>query len=306
MSIKKVSIIGMGALGVLFGGILTKKLGKENVDFVVNKDRKARFFKYGLTSNGEACDFYLVDEDEKGRPADLLIFAVKGVDLESAIDSARNKVSDNTIILSLLNGVTSEEIIGEAFGFDKLVYCIAQGMDAVKIGNQLTYTNIGQLCIGIMDEDPKMRERLEKVANLFDRTAIPYKVEADIRHRLWSKFMLNVGVNQIVMIYEGNYGTVQRQGEARQLMIEAMEEARILANLEGINVSKNDLDQYVNLIDTLDPEGMPSMRQDGLLGRKTELDLFAGTVLKLAKKYKVKVPVNQMIFDRVKEMEQAL
>lgn len=306
MSIKKVSIIGMGALGVLFGGILTKKLGKENVDFVVNKDRKARFFKYGLTSNGEACDFYLVDEDEKGRPADLLIFAVKGVDLESAIDSARNKVSDNTIILSLLNGVTSEEIIGEAFGFDKLVYCIAQGMDAVKIGNQLTYTNIGQLCIGIMDEDPKMREKLEKVANLFDRTAIPYKVEADIRHRLWSKFMLNVGVNQIVMIYEGNYGTVQRQGEARQLMIEAMEEARVLANLEGINVSKNDLDQYVNLIDTLDPEGMPSMRQDGLLGRKTELDLFAGTVLKLAKKHKVKVPVNQMIFDRVKEMEQAL
>lgn len=179
-------------------------------------------------------------------------------------------------------------------------------MDAVKIGNQLTYTNIGQLCIGIMDEDPKMREKLEKVANLFDRTAIPYKVEADIRHRLWSKFMLNVGVNQIVMIYEGNYGTVQRQGEARQLMIEAMEEARVLANLEGINVSKNDLDQYVNLIDTLDPEGMPSMRQDGLLGRKTELDLFAGTVLKLAKKYKVKVPVNQMIFDRVKEMEQAL
>lgn len=306
MSIKKVSIIGMGALGVLFGGILTKKLGKQNVDFVVNKDRKARFFKYGLTSNGEACDFYLVDEDEKGRPADLLIFAVKGVDLESAIDSARNKVSDNTIILSLLNGVTSEEIIGEAFGFDKLVYCIAQGMDAVKIGNQLTYTNIGQLCIGIMDEDPKMREKLEKVANLFDRTAIPYKVEADIRHRLWSKFMLNVGVNQIVMIYEGNYGTVQRQGEARQLMIEAMEEARILANLEGINVSKNDLDQYVNLIDTLDPEGMPSMRQDGLLGRKTELDLLAGTVLKLAKKHKVKVPVNQMIFDRVKEMEQAL
>lgn len=306
MSIKKVSIIGMGALGVLFGGILTKKLGKQNVDFVVNKDRKARFFKYGLTSNGEACDFYLVDEDEKGRPADLLIFAVKGVDLESAIDSARNKVSDNTIILSLLNGVTSEEIIGEAFGFDKLVYCIAQGMDAVKIGNQLTYTNIGQLCIGIMDEDPKMREKLEKVANLFDRTAIPYKVEADIRHRLWSKFMLNVGVNQVVMIYEGNYGTVQRQGEARQLMIEAMEEARVLANLEGINVSKNDLDQYVNLIDTLDPEGMPSMRQDGLLGRKTELDLFAGTVLKLAKKYKVKVPVNQMIFDRVKEMEQAL
>ena len=306
MSIKKVSIIGMGALGVLFGGILTKKLGKQNVDFVVNKDRKARFFKYGLTSNGEACDFYLVDEDEKGRPADLLIFAVKGVDLESAIDSARNKVSDNTIILSLLNGVTSEEIIGEAFGFDKLVYCIAQGMDAVKIGNQLTYTNIGQLCIGIMDEDPKMREKLEKVANLFDRTAIPYKVEADIRHRLWSKFMLNVGVNQIVMIYEGNYGTVQRQGEARQLMIEAMEEARILANLEGINVSKNDLDQYVNLIDTLDPEGMPSMRQDGLLGRKTELDLFAGTVLKLAKKHKVKVQVNQMIFDRVKEMEQAL
>lgn len=305
MTIKNVSIVGMGALGILFGGLLTKQLGKENVDFVVNKERKARFDKYDLTSNGVICDFNLVDEEEKGRPADLLIFAVKGVDLDSAIHSARNKVSDNTIILSLLNGVTSEEIIGQAYGIDKLVYSIAQGMDAVKIGNEFTYTNIGQLCIGIMDEGQEMKEKLSKVADLFDRTGIPYTVESNIRHRLWSKFMLNVGVNQVVMIYEGNYGTVQQEGEARQMMIKAMEEALVLANHEGINVKNEDLEEYVSLIDTLDPKGMPSMRQDGLLGRKTELDLFSGTILMLAHKHNIKTPVNQSIYDKVKEMEQA-
>lgn len=303
MEIKNVSVVGMGALGILFGGFLTEKLGKDKVEFIVNKDRMKKFNEQGLTSNGKACDFNLVDEEEEGSPSDLLIFAVKGVDLDDAIVSAKNKIGQDTIILSLLNGVTSEEIIGEVYGMDKLVYTIAQGMDAVKIGNEFTYTNIGELCIGIMDNSEDMQRKLEAVENLFKRTGLPYTLESDIKHRLWSKFMLNVGVNQVVMIYEGTYDTIHRPGEARDMMIAAMEEARILANKEGIKVTEKDLQAYVDLVDTLDPKGMPSMRQDGIAGRKTEVELFSGTILKLGAKHKVPTPINQKIYDRIIEME---
>lgn len=303
MEIKRVSIVGMGALGILFGGFLTKKMGKENIEFIVDKNRIKKFKEMGLTSNGEPCDFNLVDEEEQGKPADLLIFAVKAVDLDSAIESAKNKVSDNTIIMSLLNGITSEEIIGKAYGMDKLVYAVAQGMDATKIGNEFTYSNMGQLCIGIMDDNDKMKEKLNGVVDLFDKIDLPYTLESDIKHRLWSKFMLNVGVNQVVMIYEGTYDTIQQPGQARELMKAAMKEVIPLANAEDVKVTEKDLEYYVSLVDTLDPKGMPSMRQDGLAGKETEVELFAGTVLKFGKKHNIPTPINQKIYNRVKEME---
>ncbi|MCK9444485.1 MAG: ketopantoate reductase family protein [Tissierellaceae bacterium] len=299
MKIEKVSIIGMGALGTLFGGFLTNKLGKKNVEFIVNKERKERFKSMGLTSNGEVCDFNLVDEEEMGRPADLLIFAVKGVDLDSAINSAKNKVSENTIIISLLNGISSEESIGKVYGMDKIVYTVAQGMDAVKIGNKFTYTNMGEICIGVTDESEDMKKKLDSVIELFDRTGLPYTIEKDINHRLWSKFMLNVGVNQVVMIYEGTYKTIQEPGEARDMMIGAMREALVLANKEGVNVGEKDLEDYVDLMDSLDPEGMPSMRQDGIAGRETEVEMFAGTVLRLGKKHDILTPINQEIYNKI-------
>ena len=240
MRIEKVSIVGMGALGILFGGFLTKKIGKENVEFIANRDRIRKFQELGLTSNGKPCDFNLVDEEEKGKPADLLIFAVKAGDLESSIKTAKNKISDKTIIISLLNGITSEEIIGEAYGKEKIIHTIAEGMDPVKIGNKFTYTNLGYLCIGIMDKTVELEEKLEALVDLFERSGLPYKLESDIKHRLWSKFMLNVGVNQVVMIYQGTYDTVQKPGEAREMMKSAMREALVLANAENVNVTEKD------------------------------------------------------------------
>ena len=303
MDIKRISIIGMGALGVLYGEFFTRKLGKQYVEFVADDKRIERYRREGVLCNGIPCDFNIVSEDEKGKPADLLIFAVKATALDSAIKTARNKVSEDTIILSVLNGISSEEIIGQTYGMDKMLYCVAQGMDAVKIGNELTYTQFGQLCIGIMDQDEDKKEKLQAVVDLFDKTGLPYTLESDIKHRLWSKFMVNVGVNQVVMIYEGTYATVQQPGEARELMKAAMREVMMLAEKENVKITEKDMDEYLNLIDNMNPNGMPSMRQDGLAHRKSEVELFSGTVLALAKKHGISAPVNQKIYETVRLME---
>ena len=146
---------------------------------------------------------------------------------------------------------------------------------------------------------------MKKVTDLFDETGLPYTREADILRRLWCKWMLNVGVNQAVMVAEGTYGTVQKPGKERHMMMDAMAEVVALAEKENIQVTGEDLQSYVDLVDTLNPEGMPSMRQDGLAHRRSEVESFAGTVIRKAEKHGLDVPVNRELYQRITEMEKA-
>lgn len=301
MNIKNIAIVGMGALGVMYGDFFTRKLGKDNVTFIADKNRIDKFKADGAICNGIPCDFTITDESETGEPADLLIFAVKATGLSDAIHTVRNKIASNTIIISVLNGISSEELIGLTYGSEKVIHSVVQGMDATKIGNAVTYTQFGHFFIGIDKQSKK--QKLMDVAALFDRVEMPYSIENDIIRRMWSKFMLNVGVNQAVMIHAGTYGTVQTPGDARELMQHAMKEVMVLAEKEHIEVTTEDFDGYVKLIDTMNPKGMPSMRQDGLVKRKSEVELFAGTVISLAKKHNIDVPVNKMIYETIVKIE---
>lgn len=303
MSIKRIGISGMGALGILYGHYMTEKLGRESVYFIMDEGRIQRFKQQPPTCNGEETDFQVLGSPGEAAPADLVIFAVKATDLEKSMESAAPHIGKETIILSLLNGISSEEILGERFGKERVLYCVAQGMDAVKIGQQLTYTKMGHLLVGVPEDEPEKGPLLERVCRLFDEIQLPYERDPDIRRRIWSKFMLNVGVNQTVMVQEGTYGTIQQAGPAREQMKEAMREVILLCRYEGIPVTEEDLDYYVALVDTLSPEGMPSMRQDGLAKRPSEVEFFAGTVLKLAEKYHLDLPVNRELYKRIKAME---
>lgn len=303
MGIEKITIVGMGALGVMYGQFLTDKLGKDRVSFIADKKRIDRFKKEGILCNGVPCDFSMEDEADANTPADILIFAVKATGLADAVHTVRNKVNDQTIILSVLNGISSEEMIGKAYGEDKLIYCVVQGMDVVKEKNEVSYSHFGQVCLGIDEQTDKKKRNLQTVIDLFRQIDMPYTQESDILHRMWCKLMLNVGVNQAVMIYEGTYETIQRPGEARNLMLSAMKEVMTVAQKEHINITEKDFDDYVKLVDSLNPDGMPSMRQDGLAHRKSEVELFAGTIVALAKKHGFDVPVNQEIYDTVIKME---
>ena len=303
MNIERIAIVGMGALGVLYGNYLTEHLGRERVGFVVNAERRERYGRMEISANGHCCDFRLIDANETGDPADLVIFAVKATALQQAMEDAAGQIGPDTVLLSVLNGITSERLLEQRFGGKNVVYCVAQGMDAVKLGGALTYTVMGQLCIGVPSEEKL--PALDAVCALFDRIGMPYSREADILHRLWGKFMLNVGVNQVVMVFEGTYGTIQAPGRPREMMIAAMREVLELSKYEGVKLTEDDLNFYVELMNTMSPQGMPSMRQDGLAHRRSEVELFSGTVCRLAKKHGLSVPVNEWLYARVREMEAA-
>ena len=88
-------------------------------------------------------------------------------------------------------------------------------------------------------------------------------------------------------------------------MLGAMREAQKMAGLEGYAISEAEFDEWVALLDSFSPDGKPSMRQDGEAHRKSEVELFAGTMVRLGQKHGVELPVNTWLYKKVKEMEAA-
>lgn len=291
--IKTVGIVGAGALGVLYGLQFQKKIGRENVYMLADGKRIDKYTKESIFANDVLCDFQYVEG--KGSPVvDLLIFTVKQYDLVNAVSMAKGACGKNTIVMSFLNGVTSEEIIEQSLDPERILYSTVQGMDATKIENRLKYSKIGNVTI---DENSCMAK---DVKDFFDRTGIKYLAVDDIKHHMWSKWMLNVGVNQVCAAYGLAYGGVQYDGVFREIMTAAMDEARACAAAEGICLTEEERNNWIDVVDGLSPKGAPSMRQDTYGGRETEVELFAGTVRKLALKHGIEAPWNLRLYDIIK------
>ena len=304
MEIKAVSIVGLGALGVLFGSLLSERLPQGALRIVADRSRIEKYRRDGVYCNDKRCDFNYVPADENVSPCDLLLIAVKFGDLPAAIDASKKQLGPDTVILSLLNGISSEGLIGEAFGAEKILPCVAQGMDAVKVGNSLCYHHTGMICFGSAVANEK-NDKAEAVGRFFKEMNIPYELVADMPKRLWGKFMLNVGVNQTAAVFECDYGGLQKSGPIRDTMVAAMEEALALSAKEHIGLTHADLDYWLHILDGLNTRGKPSMRQDLEAKRHSEVGLFAGTVLEMGRKHNMAFPVNQMLYDKIMATESA-
>lgn len=298
MKIDSIDIVGLGALGVMYADFFTKKLGKERVRVLADYDRIERYKTENFTFNGEACDFNYCDAAKESRTSQLILFAVKYGALENAMEEVAHLVGEDTVLISALNGIRSEDDLSARFDGEKVVHCIAQKMDAQKVGNTATCTNKGELALGILNNG--RQECLKAVTGFFEETGFAYSCPDDMRHAMWAKLLCNVGVNQTVSLCEGTYRSVQLGGKEREMMKAAMRETILVANAEGVKLSEKDLNDWVAIIDTLNPDGEPSMRQDSKAGRKTEVVLFAGTICELGKKHGIPTPVNDMFLAKIK------
>ena len=225
--------------------------------------------------------------------------------LDEALKLMEKLVYEDTVFVSMLNGISSERIISERFGAEKVIYTVAQGMDAQRDGSKLVFTKPGQLFIGIPDtNDVGLKKRLDDTEELFEKCRVPYTEESDIMYRMWSKFMLNVGINQSCMVFDTGYGGATEPGsEACVYTIGAMREVTAVAQAEGIAIGEKEINQYLGITASLDPNATPSMGQDRRQKRPSEVEMFAGEVIALGKKHGIRVPANEYLYKRVKEIE---
>ena len=300
MQINKVAFIGKGGVGLLYGSMIAQALGNDAVEYVMDDARFERHAGDALNINGKPCALKSVRASE-ATPVDLVILTVKTTGLDMALKTMESVVGPDTLIASLCNGITSEQKIAERFGWKHTVLGICQGMDAVFLNGELTYANAGEICFGAAAGTELAT--VTAIDELYTRCSIAH-TEHDISHRMWAKLMLNDGINQTCMAYGGTYGSATEKGsEQLRSFVSAMRETLAVANAEGIELTEADLTQMVHLIEGLDPVGMPSMAQDRIARRKTEVEEFAGTICHLAAKHDIQVPQNEWLYSRIREIE---
>jgi 2-dehydropantoate 2-reductase len=300
--IRNVAILGAGAMGAVYASKFFAAHPLSTV-LVARDERYERLKAEGLVVNGKHFSIPVVHPDEASTPADLIIVALKNHSLPEAINDVKNLVGAETMFISVMNGLDSEEQLASVYGADKVLYCIAVGIDAVRHGNSVTYTNPGKIIFGEPDNsDPS--ERVADVRKAFESAGILSETPADMTRMLWWKFMINVGVNQASAVMRAPYGVFQSSLDARELMEALMREAIVSAQRSGVNLGEKDIEGWHDVLKTLSPAGKTSMLQDIEAGRKTEVEVFAGKVVELGERFGIPTPVNLNLLRIIHVLEQ--
>ena len=300
--VKSIAILGAGAIGAY---VVSRFVDAETFQthLVARGERYDRLQRDGLVVNGKPYFIGVIDPDKATSPVDLIAVALKDQHLPGAVHDLRHLVGGETTIISAMNGLDSEEYLGSIYGMDKLLYSIFVGIDAVRQGNRVTYTNPGRVIFGQAD-NTRLSERVRLIQAAFDRAGISHETPVDMIRMMWWKFMVNVGVNPASAILHAPYGVFQSSPDAQALMEAAMQEVIALAECAGVDLAEQDIGDWYSFPKTLSPQGKTSMLQDVEAGRKTEVELFCGKVVALGETHGVATPVNQTLLRSVHVLEQ--
>lgn len=302
MRIEKVTLIGLGAMGAFFAPRLFAGLKEGNFRVLAEGERKERLQNKGVTINGVNYKFPIVEPKEQKDPADLIIMAVKDTGLEQAIKDIANQVGEHTLILSVMNGISSEEQVAAVYGWEHVLYSFMRVSIVMK--DDVTDYDPDRGCIHFGEKrNEVLSERVERVRSLFDRCGISYEIDEDMIHGLWFKFMCNVGENMTCALLGIPFGTYRTTEEANVIRRAAMREVAAVAQRLGIDLGEAEIEEQEKIIMNLPPKNKPSTLQDLERGRRTEAGLFSGTVIRLGEELGVDTPVNRVLYNGVKVLE---
>lgn len=283
--IKNILICGLGAIGSIY----VAKIKDARV--LVDKDRLERYKKNPTYFNGELLSPDYILPDDKSFVADLIIIATKFDGFGQAVENIKNFVGENTVILSLLNGVTSEKLLIDKYGADRVLYSYFIGHSAVRVGRHITQDGVNTIVFGSPDDN----KNIERVKNYFDKKGINYDIPDDIIHSMWLKYMLNVSSNQTTALLGYTFGQMLNNERCMSFVKNVMKEVQTIAKAEGVKNTETMVDEALLSLNKMCPEGKTSMLQDVEAGRKTEVDIFAGVMIKLGKKHNIDVPYNKVL-----------
>lgn len=300
--IEKVSLIGLGAMGVFFAPALHKELGS-NFRVIAQGSRKERLEEKGVVVNGTAYKFPIMTPSVTNDPADLVIIAVKDYGLKQALEDIRNQVGENTLILSVLNGVESEQKVIAAYGEEHVLYSFMRVSIVMRDGIANYNPQMGQVHFG-EKKNEVLSDRVLAVKELFDRCGIRYTIEEDMLRGIWNKFMCNVGENMTCAMFGIPFGAFRSSEHANAVRKGAMREVVQVAQAIGVDLGERDIEKQEETIHVLPYENKPSTLQDLEIGKRTEVEMFAGTMVRLGKQYQVPTPICDMFLHGIHILEE--
>lgn len=298
--IRKVALIGAGAVGSY---IIWGLSGKKNTEFgvVADGERADRLREKGCTINGKTYRPQVWTPKEAS-DADLLIVALKYGALGGAMEDIKAAVGDKTTVMSLMNGVDSEEIIGNAVGENHMIYSLIR---VASHGENGGYVFNPDTTIGIIFgeiKEPYESSRVHDIEELFEKTGIHYRATEYIREEMWSKFCLNVCNNLPQAIVGAGVGCYNDSAHMKAISDGLRGELKAIAAAKGIDMDKS-ADSSVHG-SPVAPSTCYSTLQDLNAGRHTEIDMFCGVLMKMGRELGIPTPYNEYTYHIIKALEE--
>jgi 2-dehydropantoate 2-reductase len=299
----KTVIMGAGAMGSLFGGLLTLSgedvwlvdIWKENIDAMRSNGLKVEDRgKVQIIPVKATTDVASVGK------ADLILFFVKTYQTEKAVSDVLVLQKENTVFLTLQNGLGNEEAICKQVDRRKVILGVT-GQGATLLGpGHIRHAGWGKTYVGELDE--KITDRVTQIAQVFRKAGIETEVSSHIHDLVWEKLLVNVGINALAALTGLKNGQLLDYPETVRLMEALVSEAVEVTRRKEIQIDENQMNRVKVVIEAT-RENRCSMGQDLDYKRRTEIDAINGAVVREAERLGISVPYNQMITDLIKVVE---
>ncbi len=300
----KIVVVGAGAMGSLFAAFLTKS--KEEVWLLdKNKERAAKINASGISLEGvsgswQAKPKTTANTQDIGR-ADLALLCVKSFNTKSAVEQIKPILGQNTKILTLQNGIGNVEIISEIAGEDKVIAGVTnQGATLIAAG-KIRHAGHGETIIGAIDG--KTPVELRAIREIFNQVGLETKMSRDIKSLIWSKLIINVGINALTAITRLPNGKLPEYEGTKRILRDAVTEAARIAKRKRIKLIFDDPLAKVEAVCEGTSDNLSSMLQDVLRKKRTEIDFINGVIVRLGQEMGISVPTNKLLLDLIKTIE---
>ena len=234
--------------------------------------------------------------------ADLVIFSVKTYDTERAVSDALVLEKEDTIFLTLQNGLGNEEVICQKINRKKVMLGVT-GHGATLLGpGHIRHAGWGKTFIGELDH--RITDRAVRITQMLCNGGIETEVSSNIHDHVWGKLLVNVGINALTALTGFKNGQLLDYPESARLMEKLVSEAAEVARRKGIHIEENPIDKVRKAAEAT-RENRSSMGQDFDHRQRTEIDAINGAVVREAQPLGIPVPFNQALTDLVKAIEKS-
>ncbi|MGD9180913.1 MAG: 2-dehydropantoate 2-reductase [Desulfobacterales bacterium] len=298
----RIAVMGTGGTGGYFGGLLAR--AGEEVTFIARGAHLEAIRKSGLAIKSVlAGDFNIpakvTDKPQDMGPVDLVLFCVKAYDNAAATDQIRPLIGPETVVLSVQNGIDNEQQIGALIGPEHVVGCVSYVSSTIESPGVIAQTGgPGKIVLGEMQGGTSVRT--EALQSTLQNSGIAAELHSDIQVALWQKFLGICGVNGVTALTRLPLGEILACEETRNLMRGTMQEVEAVARASGANLPEGCVDQSMDIFSSVEPSVRGSMYYDLAAGRRLELEVLNGKVVRLGNEHGIPTPINFAIYAALK------
>lgn len=297
-------IIGAGAMGGLFGALLAPHAAVSLL--TTNQEHAAVMGGHGLTlvdldgATRRVPVRVFTDPQDYGRRADLVLVCTKTRATAQAAATARDLLAADGLALTLQNGLGNLEQLVAAVGAERAAAGVTSQAATLLAPGRVRHAGSGPTVLGI---PPGREEAITAVAGLFTRAGLETRISDDVDSLLWSKLIVNVGINALTALLRVPNGVLAQTPECDLLMARAVAEAVAVARALSIGLDGERQLERVREVCLRTADNRASMLQDILRGRPTEIDAINGAVVARGRQAGVDTPVNLLLTQLVQALE---